>query len=160
MPTNLYGPGDNYDLENSHVIPALIRKSFVAKRKGEAQIEVWGDGSPRREFLHVDDMASACKFLMELTPSEFKEAAGECGFINAGSGTEYTIDETAREVMSAIGFDGNVKYDKSKPNGTPRKLLDTSKLRSLGWKSKYDLSSGLLHTIEFLPEFALESTQS
>lgn len=152
MPTNLYGPGDNYHLENSHVIPALIRKSISAKRMGEKHINVWGDGSPRREFLHVDDMASACKFLMEISSDDFKKVAGEAGFVNAGSSIEYTIDETAREVMSAVGYDGNIRYDVSKPNGTPRKLLDSSKLLSLGWEAKYCLSSGLEHTLRYLPE--------
>jgi GDP-L-fucose synthase len=121
MPTNLYGPGDNFDLENSHVLPALIRKFHEAKRAGEASVTVWGTGSPRREFLHVDDLADACVFLMQ------NYSSGE--IVNVGWGRDISIAELAETVRDVVGFEGEIVYDTSKPDGTPRKLLDTSRLK-------------------------------
>jgi GDP-L-fucose synthase len=135
MPTNLYGPGDNYDLQTSHVLPALLRKAHEAKRRGERQLVVWGSGTPRREFLHVDDLADACVFLME-------RGIGE-GLYNIGSGAEVTIRELAGIVMRIVGFEGALAFDASKPDGTPRKLLDSSRLRELGWRPATVLEDGI-----------------
>lgn len=135
MPTNLYGPNDNYDLANSHVLPALIRKAHQAKLRGDKELAVWGTGTPRREFLYVDDLADACVFLME---------QGYDGpLLNIGCGEDVTIRELAEKVMEAIGFGGEIAFDASRPDGTPRKLLDVSRLASLGWKARTSLSSGL-----------------
>lgn len=135
MPTNLYGPNDNYDLANSHVLPALIRKAHEAKLRGDPEIVVWGTGTPKREFLHVDDLADACVFMMERNIGD--------GLYNIGSGEEVTIRELALIVAQEIGFAGQLVFDKTKPDGTPRKLLDCARLNSLGWKSKIPLSDGI-----------------
>ncbi|MDI3467519.1 MAG: GDP-L-fucose synthetase [Nitrospira sp.] len=138
MPTNLYGLGDNYHPKNSHVIPALIRKAHEAKERGDGEMMVWGSGSPRREFLYSDDLADACVFLME------KASGGETGdLINVGVGMDLTIAELAHAVAEAVGFEGALVFDRSKPDGTPRKLLDVSRLHGLGWKARTDLKHGL-----------------
>ncbi len=135
MPTNLYGSNDNYDLENSHVLPALIRKAHEAKLRGDSEYVVWGTGNPMREFLYVDDMADACVFLMEKNINE--------GVFNIGSGQDVTIRELAETVMEVIGFKGKIVFDSSKPDGTPRKLLDVSRMAGLGWKAKTSLREGI-----------------
>ncbi len=135
MPTNLYGPNDNYDLNNSHVLPALIRKAHEAKVCGDSELVVWGTGTPMREFLYVEDMADACVFLMEKNVCD--------GLFNVGTGTDVTIRELAETVMEVVGFQGKVTFDSSKPDGTPRKLLDVSRLESLGWKAKIKLRDGI-----------------
>ena len=135
MPTNLYGPNDNYDLASSHVLPALIRKAHEAKLRGDPEIVVWGTGTPRREFLHVDDLADACVFMMERDIGD--------GLYNIGSGEEVTIRELALIVTQEVGFSGRLVFDKSKPDGTPRKLLDCAKLNRLGWQSKISLRNGI-----------------
>jgi GDP-L-fucose synthase len=135
MPTNLYGPNDNYDLKNSHVIPALIRKFLEAKNSNETKVEVWGTGTPLREFLHVDDLADACLFLMEKYDG--------LGFINIGIGEDLTIKELAELVKRIVGFKGEIVFDTTKPDGTPRKLMDVSKINNLGWKYKIQLEEGL-----------------
>ena len=135
MPTNLYGPGDNYDLQNSHVLPALIRKFHEAKIKGENKVTVWGSGNPRREFMHVDDLANACFFLMQ----EYEQPE----IINIGSGKDNTIAELALLVKEITGFTGGLVFDKSKPDGTPRKLLDVEKINALGWKAAIELDEGI-----------------
>ena len=135
MPTNLYGPNDNYDLANSHVLPALIRKAHEAKLRGDAEYVVWGSGTPRREFLYVDDLADACVHLM---------AQGYDGpLVNIGTGQDVTIRELAETVMQVVGFEGRIVYDSSKPDGTPRKLLDVSRLAGLGWRARVALRDGV-----------------
>ncbi len=141
MPTNLYGPGDNYDLENSHVLPALIRKMHEAKQRGDREVVVWGTGRPRREFLYSDDMADACVFLMERQPAS---ALGE--FINIGVGTDLNIRELADMIAEIVGFSGKLKFDTGKPDGTPQKLLDVSRLTRLGWRAKTTLKDGITIT--------------
>lgn len=138
MPTNLYGPGDNYDLASSHVIPALIRKAHMAKEAGAPGIEIWGTGTPRREFMHVDDCADALVFVMQ------NYSANQ--HINIGSGSDVTIYETAELVCEAVGFKGAITHDRSKPDGTPRKLMDGSRLKALGWTPKIALRDGLRST--------------
>jgi GDP-L-fucose synthase len=135
MPTNLYGPNDNYDLANSHVLPALIRKAHEARLRGDSELAVWGSGTPRREFLYVDDLADACVFLMEQGVTD--------GIFNIGAGEDITIRELAEIVMSVVDFAGNIVFDSSKPDGTPRKLLDVSRLRHLGWQSRVSLRDGI-----------------
>ncbi|WP_128891292.1 GDP-L-fucose synthase [Erythrobacter sp. HKB08] len=135
MPTNLYGPGDNYDLETSHVLPALLRKAHEAKKRGENEIAIWGSGTPLREFLHVDDLADALVFLMQ----NYSEEAP----VNVGSGEEVTIEKLARLALETVGVEGTVRTDPSKPDGTPRKLLDTSRLAELGWRAKTPLREGM-----------------
>lgn len=135
MPTNLYGPNDNYDLESSHVLPALIRKFHEAKKKGEAYVTLWGTGKPLREFMHVDDLAGACLFLM----ANFDEP----GFVNVGTGEEISILELALLIRKITGYEGEIRYDASKPDGTPRKLMDSSKLKSMGWQSVIGLEDGI-----------------
>jgi GDP-L-fucose synthase len=144
MPTNLYGPGDNFDLQTSHVLPAMIRKFHEAKTGG-GPVVLWGSGSPRREFLHVDDLADACLHLMSL-PSErlatiFSQDAPP--LVNIGCGEDLTIRDLATLVAKAVGYDGEVRWDRSKPDGTPRKLLDTSRVNGLGWKPRIALSAGI-----------------
>jgi GDP-L-fucose synthase len=135
MPTNLYGPNDNYDLATSHVLPALIRKAHEARERGDAEYVVWGSGTPRREFLHVDDLADACVQLME---------RGYDGPpLNIGTGEDVTIRELAEMVMQVVGFDGRIVFDQSKPDGTPRKLLDVSRLAAFGWHSRIPLHDGI-----------------
>ena len=135
MPTNLYGPNDNYDLANCHVLPALIRKALEAKLRGDSEYVVWGSGKVLREFLYVDDMADACVLLME--------HGIDTGIYNIGSGVDVTIHELAETVMQVIGFTGKIIFDASKPDGTPRKLLDVSRLASLGWKASTSLQEGI-----------------
>jgi GDP-L-fucose synthase len=138
MPTNLYGPGDNYDLATSHVLPALLRKAHEAKASGAAELTVWGSGKPLREFLYVDDLASACVHLMQSHIDVAQHA-----LINVGTGTDVSIRELAQQVMQAVGFDGRIVFDASKPDGTPRKLLDVSLLASLGWRASTPLQEGI-----------------
>ncbi|MBI5611890.1 MAG: GDP-L-fucose synthase [Gammaproteobacteria bacterium] len=141
MPTNLYGLGDNYDLQNSHVLPALIRKMHEAKLRGEREVVVWGTGRPRREFLYCDDLADACVFLME------RHRAMEIGeFINIGVGTDITIHELAGLVAQVVGFTGQLAFDTVKPDGTPQKLLDVSRIQRLGWRAKTELKDGIVLT--------------
>jgi GDP-L-fucose synthase len=136
MPTNLYGPNDNYDLNNSHVLPALIRKAYEAKLRGDTSYVVWGSGKPMREFLYVDDMADACVFLMER--DDVRD-----GLFNVGTGQDVTIRELAEAVMDVVGFKGEIVFDASKPDGTPRKLLNVDRLRALGWQAKTSLRDGI-----------------
>ncbi|MCB0533700.1 MAG: GDP-L-fucose synthase [Lewinellaceae bacterium] len=135
MPTNLYGPNDNYHPENSHVLPALLRKFHEAKRDGAPSVTLWGTGTPRREFLHVDDLADACYFLME--------HYDEPGFVNIGTGEDLPILELAQLVKKIVGYTGTIEHDLSKPDGTPRKLMDVSKLHAKGWKAKIGLETGI-----------------
>ena len=138
MPTNLYGPGDNYDLKNSHVLPALIRRMHEAKVQGDKEVVVWGSGAPKREFLYSDDLADACVFLME------RCSAADIGeFINIGVGKEITIRELAELIAEIIGFRGKLVFDSSKPDGTPRKLLDVSRFQALGWQAKTSFREGI-----------------
>jgi len=135
MPTNLYGPNDNYDLATSHVLPALIRKAHEAKLRAEPEFVVWGTGTPRREFLYVDDLADACVRLMELDV--------EAALLNIGTGTDVTIRELAETVMKVVGYQGRIVFDRSKPDGTPRKLLDVTRLEALGWRARTGLREGI-----------------
>ncbi|MGH8236555.1 MAG: GDP-L-fucose synthase [Steroidobacteraceae bacterium] len=141
MPTNLYGPGDNFDLQQSHVLPALLRRFHEAKLRGDPAVVIWGTGTPRREFLHVDDLADACLFLM-------RHYAGE-ELINVGWGEDIPIRELAQLVAEVVGFRGALQFDHSKPDGTPRKLLDVSQLRSLGWEPRIRLAAGIAATYEW-----------
>jgi GDP-L-fucose synthase len=143
MPSNLYGPGDNFDLETSHVLPALIRKFHEAKVNG-TEVVLWGDGSPRREFLYVDDLADALVFLMDHADAD---AVGE--FINVGTGSDVSIRELAELIAETVGYDGPVRWDTSKPNGTPRKLMDSSRIRALGWEPQVGLEEGIARTYEW-----------
>ena len=135
MPTNLYGPGDNFDLQNSHVLPALLRKVHEAKKNGAREVTVWGSGKPRREFLHADDLAEACRFLLENYESP--------EVINVGVGEDVTIRELAELICEIVGFEGDLSFDASKPDGTPRKLLDVSKIKALGWSPGISLREGI-----------------
>ena len=147
MPTNLYGPGDNYDLDNSHVVPALIRKFHEAKLANSSEVEAWGTGSALREFLHVDDMAAASIHIMGITPEIFNEnIAPMCSHVNVGSGVDCSIKELTEIIARVTGFHGKVTWDSSKPDGAPRKLMDSSKLSRLGWNSGISLESGLINT--------------
>jgi GDP-L-fucose synthase len=141
MPTNLYGPGDNFSLQSSHVLPALLRKFHDAKLAGAPAVEVWGTGTPRREFLHVDDMADACVFLMQNYSAE--------GWVNVGWGRDETIAELAETIRRVVRFEGALRFDTSKPDGTPRKLLDTSRLTALGWTPRIPLEEGIRSTYEW-----------
>jgi GDP-L-fucose synthase len=145
MPTNLYGTGDHYNLETSHVLPALIRKIHEAKQRGERQVTLWGSGRPRREFLCSDDLGEACVFLMSLPDGEFGRlvAPATAPLINIGAGTDQTIAELAALIAEVIGYDGRFVHDASKPDGTPRKLLDISRITAFGWKPKVNLRSGI-----------------
>ncbi len=136
MPTNLYGPNDNYDLQNSHVLPAMLRKFHEAKVNGESKVVLWGDGSPKREFLHVDDLAEACFFLI----SKYEES----GHINVGTGVDLPIKDLSLLVKKCVGYEGEVVWDSEKPNGTPRKLMDVSKINKMGWRSSIPLEDGVL----------------
>lgn len=138
MPTNLYGPGDNYDLEKSHVLPALIRRMHEAKKRKENEVVIWGSGSPRRELLHSDDLADACVYLMQHWEAEHSH-----GLINVGVGEDYTIHEISEIVREVVGFSGRFHFDTSKPDGTPQKLLDISRLEKLGWSPKIQLRDGV-----------------
>jgi GDP-L-fucose synthase len=145
MPTNLYGPGDNYNLETSHVLPALIRKVYEAKRAGSGEVVVWGTGKPLREFLFSDDFADACVHLMTLDDESYEALLSDAfpPLINVGYGSDVSIRELAETVCRVLGFQGNLVFDASKPDGTPRKLMDSSRLRSLGWQPKVDLETGI-----------------
>lgn len=146
MPTNLYGPGDNYDLTNSHVLPALIRKFHEAKMKGSAVVELWGSGTPRREFLYSDDMAGACVMLMSLEDSRFDvllQDPASPALINIGSGEDCTILELSQLIARVVGFEGSVTFDASKPDGTPRKLMDVSRIFTQGWRPAHSLEDGV-----------------
>jgi len=147
MPTNLYGPGDNFDLTSSHVLPALIRKAHEAKLSGAAELTIWGSGTPRREFLHVDDAADAMVFLL-------KSYSGD-QHVNVGSGTDVTILELAETVARVVGFEGRIALDTSKPDGTPRKLMSGDKLARLGWQSRIELESGIRSTYDWFVDNAL-----
>lgn len=150
MPNNLYGPGDNYDLQNSHVLPALIRKMHEANQRRDKEVVVWGTGTPRREFLYSDDMADACVFLMELANENFASLLSSKfpALINIGCGEDQTICELAELVKRVVGFDGKLMFDTTKPDGTPRKLLDSSRLLALGWQPQTKLKDGLLKAYE------------
>ena len=141
MPTNLYGPGDNFDLQNSHVMPALIRKVHEAKTLNQSSVVVWGTGTPRREFMHVDDCVDACMFLME--------SYDNAGIVNVGVGEDITIHDLAVIVKNVVGFEGDIVFDSGKPDGTPRKLVDISRLKSLGWAPKVSLEQGVRSTYEW-----------
>jgi GDP-L-fucose synthase len=147
MPTNLYGPGDNYDLDTSHVIPALLRKFHTAKVRGDAEVVVWGTGTPRREFLYSDDMADACVFLMSRPQAQFEALLASFGdmapLLNVGRGDDVTIAELAALVAETVGYAGGIRFDTEKPDGTPRKLLDVGRLHSLGWHASLSVASGL-----------------
>lgn len=140
MPTNLYGPNDNYDLNNSHVLPALMRKIIVAKQSNAPSVTMWGTGSPRREFLHADDLADACYFLMQ----NYNEA----GFVNIGTGEDITIRDLTLLIKDVVGYQGEIKQDTTKPDGTPRKLMDVSRLHALGWKATTSLEEGIRKVYE------------
>lgn len=142
MPTNLYGPGDNYDLAGSHVLPALIRKFHEAAKQGLPEVVIWGTGSPRREFLHVDDLAEACYFLMQ--------TYNQAGFLNIGTGEDLSILELAHLIRSVVGYEGRIVHDLEKPDGTPRKLLDVSRLKALGWEAGISLEAGIKSVYEGL----------
>ena len=144
MPTNLYGQGDNYNLQNSHVIPALLRKFHEAKKSGASYTEIWGSGSPLREFMFVDDLADACFFLMQ----EYNDKL----FVNIGTGEEITIKDLALLVKEVVGFTGEIRFDSSKPDGTPRKLMDSSRLHAMGWKHKTTLREGLAKAYEYFQQ--------
>ena len=135
MPTNMYGPGDNYNLETSHVLPALIRKFHEAKKQEQPGVIMWGTGSPKREFMHVDDLADACYYLM----NHFNEP----GLVNVGTGTDVSILEVAEMIQKIVGYEGKIMHDLSKPDGTPRKLLNIDKLKNLGWQAKIGLEEGI-----------------
>jgi len=150
MPTNLYGPGDNFDLENSHVIPALMRKFHEAKIAGATSVEVWGTGKVRREFLHVDDMADACVFVMQLDQSTYnKNTFPMLSHINIGTGQDLTIAQLAELVKEVVGFKGGIVFNADKPDGAPRKLLDVSRINKMGWKAKKLLEVGLRETYDW-----------
>jgi GDP-L-fucose synthase len=150
MPTNLYGPGDNYDLKGSHVIPAMIRKFHEAKERNEAFTEIWGSGSPLREFMYADDVADACVFLMRNYNDKL--------FINIGTGEEITIKDLALLIKEVVGFGGEIKFDKTKPDGTPRKLMDNSRINNMGWKHNISLKEGLKKTYTIFQEVSKKET--
>jgi len=147
MPTNLYGPNDNFDLNTSHVLPALIRKFHEAKINNDPYVEIWGTGAPRREFLYVDDLADACLFLM-------KNYSGD-DFFNIGTGEDVTIRELAELIGEVVGYKGELRFDTSKPDGTPRKLLDVSRIRKAGWRNKIELNKGIEMTYEWFVQSTL-----
>ncbi len=149
MPTNLYGPNDNYDLSNSHVLPALLRKFITAKSNNLDSVELWGTGAPMREFLHVDDLAKACVFLMETYDSE--------QIVNIGTGTDITIKDLALTIKDVVGFEGELTFDSSKPDGTPRKIMDVSKINTLGWKHNINLREGIEMVYEEVKYFDFQT---
>ncbi len=144
MPTNLYGPGDNYHLENSHVIPALIRKFHEAKTKKKSTVTIWGTGTSRREFLYVDDLARACLHVMNVNKNDYNKIIQPmCSHINVGSGLDLTISDLAKIIAEIVGFSGQLRFDQSKPDGMPRKLLDSQRINNLGWSPEVNLKNGL-----------------
>ncbi len=149
MPTNLYGPGDNFDLQNSHVLPALIRKFHEAKLRGDVSVDIWGSGTPRREFLHVDDLADAVVFMLRNYDAE--------EIVNVGWGEDVTIRELADMISAVVGFGGNLEFDPAKPDGTPRKLLDVSRMSTLGWRPRIPLKAGIESTYAWFKEHAAEA---
>jgi GDP-L-fucose synthase len=148
MPTNLYGPGDSFNLQNAHVLPALMRKCHEAKQTQAREVVIWGTGTPRREFLHVDDLADACVFLMRRYDEE--------QWINVGWGSDVTIAELARTIAAEVGFTGRLVFDADKPDGTPRKLLDTTRLKALGWRARISLPDGIRSTYAWFCAHASE----
>jgi len=153
MPTNLYGPGDNFHPENSHVLPGLLRKFHEAKTNQSEYVEVWGSGKPRREFLHVDDMASACLYIMNLNEKTYKaNTKPMLSHVNIGTGKDCTIRELAETIAKVTGFKGEIRFDPSKPDGTPRKLLDISRLNALGWEATISLEDGIRQTYQWFLE--------
>ena len=148
MPSNLYGPGDNFDPQNSHVLPALIRKVAEAKALGRKQIVVWGTGTPRRELLFSEDLAEACVFLMNLEEEAYSSLLKDVPLINIGTGNDVTIRELAEHVCAALGFTGDLVFDTTRPDGTPQKLLDVSRMLNLGWKPRTSLAEGIVLTYE------------
>lgn len=159
MPTNLYGPNDNFDLKNSHVLPALIRKAAEARATGQKSITVWGTGTPRRELLYSDDLAQACVFLMNLPDADFNRlmSAEEPPLINIGTGEDLTIRELAELVCKVVGFEGELVFDASRPDGTPRKLLDVARINALGWRAQTGLEEGIRRTYETVRDLFLAS---
>lgn len=161
MPTNLYGFNDNFHPENSHVIPALMRRFHEAKLASAARVDVWGSGTPRREFLHVDDMADASIHVMEMADASYQELVpAMLSHINVGTGTDCTIAQLAELMAEVVGFEGEIAFDASKPDGTPRKLLDVSRLKSLGWEPHISLPEGLKSTYEWFVEHQSDFRQS
>ena len=157
MPTNLYGPNDNFDLKTSHVLPALIRKFHEAKEAGAAEVEVWGTGKPRREFLFADDLADACTFIMCLDKASYDDAVKPMlSHINVGTGQDVSILELAEMIKSISGYDGEIRFNTDYPDGTPRKLLDVSKLKSLGWEARTELRDGIETTYRWFREIACD----
>jgi GDP-L-fucose synthase len=148
MPANLYGPGDNFDLQKSHVLPALIRRVAEAKALRQKQIVVWGTGTPRRELLFSEDLAEACVFLMNLNEEAYSSLLAAVPLINIGTGTDVTIRELAEQVCAALGFAGELVFDTAKPDGTPQKLLDVSRMKKLGWQPRTTLAEGIALTYE------------
>lgn len=162
MPANLYGPGDNFDLKNSHVLPALIRKAAEARATGQANIIVWGTGTPRRELLYSDDLAQACVFLMNLPGAEFDRLikADDPPLINIGTGEDLSIHELAELVCKVVGFDGKLVFDASRPDGTPRKVLDVSRIQALGWHAQTTLEEGIRRVYDTVKDLFVASTAS
>ena len=153
MPSNLYGPNDNFDLDTSHVLPALLRKFHTAAKSGGGAVTVWGSGRPRREFLHVDDMAAASRHIMDLSPAQYwSTATPHCSHINVGSGTDVSVAELAGLISAITGFSGQITFDSSMPDGTARKLLDISRLKSLGWQPETSLEEGIAQTYVWMVE--------
>ena len=153
MPTNLYGPGDNFHPENSHVIPGLLRRFHEAKVRGDKYVNVWGSGRPRREFMHVDDLASACVYIMNLDKDIYDNFTQPMlSHVNVGVGKDCSIKELAETIAEVVGFDGEICFDTSKPDGTPQKLLDISRISALGWSAKISLEEGLKHTYQWFLE--------
>lgn len=153
MPTNLYGPGDNFHPENSHVIPGLLRRFYEAKVRGDKCVEVWGSGRPRREFMHVDDLASACVYIMNLDKDIYDNFTQPMlSHVNVGTGKDCTIKELAETIAKVVGFDGQICFDTSKPDGTPQKLLDISRITALGWTARISLEEGLKQTYRWFLE--------
>ncbi len=151
MPTNLYGPHDNFDPESSHVLPALLRKFHQAVLAGEGAVKVWGSGRPRRDFMHVSDMAAACCHLMDLPAADFWSAVDDrCSHVNVGTGTDISIADLAALIAEITGFEGSIEFDVSQPDGTPRKLLDVSKMAQLGWQASISLRDGIAQTYEWM----------
>lgn len=161
MPTNLYGPGDNFDLQNSHVIPALLRKFHQAKQSGAPWVEVWGTGQPRREFLHVEDLADACLFVMKLPRSAYAaHTQPMLSHLNVGAGEDISIGDLATLVAEVVGYRGEIRFDPTKPDGTPRKWLDSSRLRGLGWQPRIGLRQGLQDTYSWFDRVLGESLEA